>query len=555
MQRKSPFRRRTQNALSATIKPISSIDAFQHLFGNSLHHLIDAVLSSDQSKKRILEGNKKKLPEADQIRFERIITKIRKHEAELSDILSRGLENVGYPRMFPNTVDGIIERDLEAGTDRLFGSRLVFNLGFERKPHNQGWAEMEEEQWLELLLAETAVRKEYRTQDRHQGKSKFPPLQAMYVRLPPWMAEVVGPHVERRGPAGKEAFIGILKEMAEAFSHEVGVDVIGIAVHRENDKDLHVHLVFSEIRRIRKAPSKRAMLNAIKEAAQARIAQRKSEGKSGSAIGRNTVMKEIRAEFDAKQEEGYVMVRGERRRSWRVLGPAFRGKRALWEMSGREEVVAQTSDRPAHEFHSFRSVVSEPAKQNEDLTTLYIDLWAEQWLTDKASEMLNAEEKQRVATLGKEAVLRYLLWGKEHLSIEDIIRQEIEREYANISGDLPHLRQENHKLIKEAEVLDEAKATFENLAEPLRQSLQRSTFARTVKRTFRMVAKLEDLRSSWNVLAKVAPQIAEVVAKAAAEISVEASTAWTQFWNVLSTLLLPSKPKDKSKRLQEKEPE
>lgn len=552
MQRKSPFRRRRGKSISATIKPICSVDAVLHLFGNSLHHLIDAVLSSDQSKKRILKENKEKLPEADQIRFERIITKIRKHEADLSEILARGLHSVGYPSEFPDTLAGLIEHDFESGAERLFGSGLVLNLAYEGTSGQRAWQEMTEHEWVKHLQGEMAARKSYRTDDRREGKSILPPLYSIYVRLTPWLAQVVASNLEKRGSEGKEDLTRILKEFAKSFSAELGVDVVGIAVHRENHRDLHVHLVFSETREvsIETKRSNRALKSMVRQVASARIQKAKAEGKTGKEIGRNSVMAAVRAELEGQREVKLGMKRSKRTRSWRILGPSFRGKRALWEASGREEEVAKINDRPAHESRSFRSVVSEPAKRNEDLAKTYIDLWAEQSLTDRMSVLLNPEEEAQVINLGREAVVRYLTWGKDYPSLEDLIRQEIEREYDDIPGDLPRLRMENETLKKEAADLIEAKVELENAPE----SLQRPTFKRTVKRLIRAAKTMEALIAAGQVLLTTAPQIAEVIEKAAAEVSAEAAKAWVEFWEKLSALLTPTKSKPK-KKAKEKSPE
>ena len=72
MKKKIKRAGRKKQRLSDTIKPISSLESILHLFGNSLDHLIDAILSSDRTMKLKLEEFSQKLEPHEKNRYERL---------------------------------------------------------------------------------------------------------------------------------------------------------------------------------------------------------------------------------------------------------------------------------------------------------------------------------------------------------------------------------------------------------------------------------------------------------------------------------------------------
>jgi len=543
MKKKRAGRRKQR--LSDTIKPISSLESILHLFGNSLDHLIDAILSSDRTVKLQLEEFSQKLEPHERKRYERLRKKIQRYEKELRPMLTEGLETVGYGKLVPESLRELIPVDLENGGVRLFGSGLVVNLGFVGTNGKRSWTEQEESVWEEHLLHEMKIRANYRTHDGHAGRATNPPLCSLYSRLSPWLAKVVSSSLESQGAIGKFILRGIVEEFANAFSAEVGVDVIGIAVHRENDEDLHVHLVFSETREITH-PIKRSgrdLKAQVKKLAETRIAERKAAGMTGPSVGRNNVMNEVRKELEAGTKEETVMMREKRSRSWRTLGPSFRGKKALWEMSGRDTKLAEMNDRLPEHPRSFRAVVVDPIIKGEDLGKTFLDYWAEQWLSEHFTLMLSPTQNNDVEYWGKKSVERYMKWGTEHPSVEDYILKEIQGVEEEIAGDIPAIRKENAQLKKQILDLQEAREALDH-APPI---IKRSTYAATVRAAVKKAESLEEIKKAAFGFFKRFPKVIEDVRKSIKERAdaIEALTAWEKFWALLGKLMAPSKMKDK----------
>ena len=458
--------------------------------------------------------------------------------------MKAGLESVGFAGKVPDSVGGLIARDFEGG-ERLFGNGLVINLGHVGKPGHRKWGVLNETEWLPHLMSESKIRAEYTTKDRHVGRSESPPLLSLYSRLPPWLATVVGDVLERRGDEGLEELVHIVREFADAFAEEAKVDVVGVAVHRENDRDLHVHLVLSESREVvfPKKTSKRFLERRAREISAERIAERKAAGVTGAEVGRNKVMKEVRAELAGAQEMKVEMRRAKRSRSWRMLGPSFRGKLALWEMSGRDPKVAECNDRLPKEENSFRAVVAEPVSRGEDITRTFLDLWSERWLVDRFDRILDDGQRQQVRLLGKAAVERYLKWGKEHPAMEDIVANEVEAQLDDISPEVARLRAENGHMRRELRDLDAVKAILDNAPENIR----RATREASAKTALRMARPLAEMRSAGAELLRVFPAMNEAISKVASSISVEAASAWELFWNLFVDLVLPEKGKNRNR--------
>jgi hypothetical protein len=536
---------RRKQRLSNTLKQISTVDAILHLFGNSIYHLFDALLSADRTKKLQLEEFSEKLEPHEKKRFERLWKKIKGYEDQLRPLLEEGLQSVGYGKLVPESLRELVPVDLEKGGERYFGSGLVFNLGFVGSNGKRDWEILGEADWESHLLDEMKIRADYRTKDGHEGRATTPPLFCLYSRLPPWLAKVVGSTLETQRDIGKIKLIGIITEFAKAFSDEVGVDVIGIAVHRENDADLHVHLVFSETREITQ-PIKRSgreLKAQVKQIAEERIAHRKADGKTGSSVGRNSVMQEVRKELEAVTKAETVTIRNKRSRSWRTLGPSFRGKKALWEMSGRNADLAAMNDRLPEHSRSFRAVVVDPVIKGEDLGKTFLDYWAEQWLSEQFKMMLTKEQTQKVELLGNQSVERYLKWGTEHPSVEDYIFREIQKVEKEIANDIPAIRQENIQLRKQLLDLQEARDALDHAP----AIIKRSTYAATIRAAVNKAEFLEEIKQAAFDFFKRFPKVIEDIRKSlkGRDDGTEALPAWEKLWELLRKLMHTSKEKTK----------
>ena len=165
-------RGRSSRALAATMKPISTADAILHLFGNSLHHLIDALLAAEWKGSHRQATIEQELSESDADHFRRVVAKVAKHKEELLPLLRDGLQSVEFGGRVANTLGGLIARDFEGGGERLCGNGLVFNVGYVGEPGRRKWEVLNETEWLPHLMSESKIRSEYTTTDRHVGRSE-----------------------------------------------------------------------------------------------------------------------------------------------------------------------------------------------------------------------------------------------------------------------------------------------------------------------------------------------------------------------------------------------
>lgn len=108
---------RRKQRLSNTLKQISTVGAILHLFGNSLDHLIDALLSADRTKKLQVEEFSEKLEPHEKKRFERLWKKIKGYEEQLRPLLEEGLQCVGYGKLVPESLRELVPVDLQNGGD------------------------------------------------------------------------------------------------------------------------------------------------------------------------------------------------------------------------------------------------------------------------------------------------------------------------------------------------------------------------------------------------------------------------------------------------------
>ena len=350
--------------------------------------------------------------------------------------------------------------DLEKGAFRISGSGLVCNLGFDGLPGQRTWRPMGEMTWLGFIREQMVYRADYRYEDRHGPKEPKEELGNAYFRLPPWLAEVVAKKLESED--GIKQAMAIAIDFAMTFAKEAGVDVVGIAIHRENSGDLHIHLLFSLTleREVEVKLSKRQMKALVRAMADARIAERTASNDPLAVAGRNRVRMEIAKELEAKTNMVVKRVRHHRPRPIQVLGPSFRGKLALWELSGRDDAIAAMGDRPTTESNTFRGLVAEPVKEGIDLTKTFIDLWGERWICARFSEILNDTERAKVRALGEKALANYRRWGKEKPAIEDYIVEQVRSmEPPDFQGELTTLREKANRLNKIEAAFAEAPAT------------------------------------------------------------------------------------------------
>lgn len=529
----TPRSRRRKKRVSSTLKQITFDDAIFHLFGKSLKHALDALQSAQWQQENRREKMLEMIPKNLRGQIEALAIQVGKYEEELRTALKHGSIEPLDTRIVPETITSIRVNDLESLRPQ--SSLLVCNLVFGGVPGNRIWQEVNEPEWKNHLTTEMEYRADYRTEDRHGPKEIKKQLWSMYFRLPPWLATVVGQKLEENKNGLKEAQ-QIIVDFANAFEFEAGVDCVGIAIHRERGDDFHIHLIFSETREEVKimeySPSEMNAL--VKEIAKKTIAERKASGDASVETGRNKVMAEVRKSLDEKKKIEILRIRKGHPRPWQMLGPSFRGKLALWEMSGRDSEVAACGDRPIDQQNTFRGRIINPILRGQDLTDVFLDLWGERWLTKRMEEILDEGEKAMVLDLGQKAVKQYKEWGKEKPSVEDYIIREMQK-YRDLMPDsfskqFEDVKNENEELHKENSI---AKAFYKTLDSAPKQ-YKRMKPGATVAALVKGVKDFEQLKVTLQ-------RFVIVFKNMISDFSEEALAAWDKLVSLMKSFSGPKK--------------
>lgn len=512
---KPKFIRRQIHQLTKTLKPFSSLKAIWHLFGNSMQHAIDVLQSEKWQNKENRKDLLKKIPKPLHRRIELLVAQVEKYSQDLKVAAERSLIAAGFAPPQPSC-ESLTILDLENGRFGPEAGKLVFNLAHIGEAGTRKWKEVAELEWEQFCIGEMENRSYfvYPSNRRHMDPSKGVKheLWNLYARLTPWVAQVVGEKLESMGDDGKRALQDILTKLARELEDELGVDVVGLAVHREKDGDLHVHFIFSLTREIvvEKDIAKREFEALISATARQR---REAGDKTGFKKLRKLVREELITQ-GAHQLKFYERQRADFIRPRQILGPSFLGKLALWEAAGRDPDIAALGDRPEWESNTFRGRVVAAVKSGDDLGATYIDYWLTRRYQQMIEALLTPEEKARYAELGRQAAERYLKTGSQTPSVENYIAMEV----AKLEKNLPNQLMQD--LTKTANELDERekivsvreRATESGLPVWLIEMLNRlpKRFRKkdekaTLKYVFRIVESLSKARKELEIaVAKIA---------------------------------------------------
>ena len=447
--------RRQKDQLSDTLKTFSSLKAIWHLFGNSMQHAIDVLRSEVWQNKQNRQELLQKIPKPLHRRIESLVAQVSKYAQGLDVAGKASLLAAGFtPPQSP--CEPLTVLDLEKGRFGAEAGKLVFNLAHMGEAGARQWKEVAELEWEQFCKGEMEYRSHfvYAASRHHMDPSKGskPELWNLYARLTPWMAQVVGEKLEAMGDEGKRALQELLTKLAGDLGAELGVDVVGLAVHREKDGDLHVHFIFSLTReRLEKKKIAKREFEALISATA------RSRKEAGEKMGFKKLRKLVREELTAQgahQMKFYERQRRDFLRPIQVLGPSFLGKLALWEASGRNPEIAALGDRPEWEANTFRGRVVAAVKNGEDLGATCIDCWLTRRYQQSIEALLTPEEKARCAELGKQAAERYRKTGSQTPSVENYIAMEV----AKLGQNLPE--QVRKDLEKKAKELDEREKTI-----------------------------------------------------------------------------------------------
>jgi len=453
----SPTPRRSRR-ISTSFKSFRTLEAIWHLFGQSFKHGTDAILSKQWQERARREKLLEQFPAALRGRIERVVIDAGRREKELRAAADKGLMDSGFVPGPALALESMTVLDVAQGRFGPGTGSLVFNLGCLGEPGQRQWTVVNEVDWDDHLTWEMGYRSHYVTADRHPRGPKdgvLPRLWNLYGRLSPWWAEVIGNKFERMGVEGRAILEKLVISMAAELADELGADVIGIAVHREGDGDLHVHFVLSETREVLvpKCLPKREFEAMVSSEARRRM-------KAGDTTPFVKFRKIVRSEFvEAKKDKMpyYERQRGGHKKdpdglpfqpSWKrpvqTLGPAFTGKLALWLASGKDPAIAAKGDRPYGESKTFRSRVVDAVERGEDLAATHIDYWATSRLTEKIKALLTPEEVVQAEKLAAASVERYRRTGSDAQTLEAFVVGEV----AKMEERLPS------ELLKKAEELE-----------------------------------------------------------------------------------------------------
>lgn len=510
---KKIFRRR-KDQLSDTLKTFGSLKAIWHLFGNSMQHAIDVLRSEKWQNQENQKNLLKKIPKALHRRIRSLITQVEKNSESLDAAGKTSLVSAGFAPLH-TPCESLTVLDLEKGRFGAEAGKLVINLAHVGKAGQREWKEIAELEWEQFCKDEMEYRAHfvYPSNRRHMDPSKGVKLELwnLYARLTPWVAQVVGEKLEAMGDEGRHALQELLTKLAGELGAELGVDMVGLAVHREKDGDLHVHFIFSLTR---EKPVEKNIAKREFEALISATARQRRE--AGYKTGFKKLRKLVRDELvnkGAHQMKFYERQREDFIRPIRVLGPSFTGKLALWEASGRNPEIAAMGDRPEWQSNTFRGLVVAAVQRGEDLGDTRIDLWVTRRYQQMIEALLTTEEQARCAELGRQAAEKYLKTGSQTPSVENYIAMEV----AKLEQNLPdQVRQDLMKTAKELDEREKTVSVRERAAESglpawliemldrLPKRLRKKTEKDTLDGIFRIVASLSDARKELrNVLVRM----------------------------------------------------
>lgn len=412
---------------SDTLKRFSSDFAIWHLYGGSFEHAIDVMQTDKWQQKEQRRKLLKKVPPALRPRVKRMLYEVRRHAELIRESAKEGLIASGFAPAPPSVIEMITFLDVQKGRMGSGTGSLVFNVGLAGEPGNRGWKRMHDIEWAEFMRTEMTYRCETKhvTKSRHwqEAQAPEPYLWNLYGRLTPWHAEVIGDRLERLGEVGALVLENIGKDLAAELEKELGVNVVGIAFHREKCGDLHIHLIFSEFREV---PREKDV--PVRKFGDMISAEARRRMKAGDKTPFVKLRKQIKAEFEnAGKHKGYYFELQVRKwcRPIQTMGPAFSGKMALWEASGRAPDIAEIGDRPIEEANTFRGRIVEPVLRGDDLTKTFIDYWVQRRFQRKIQMLLTEEETTRAANLADAAVERYRWTGSQNLSLDRYVAAEV----------------------------------------------------------------------------------------------------------------------------------
>jgi len=513
MKRKPP-RGRSSKRLSATIKPISSLEQIQHLDWSSKVHKRDAASSKEWQKKFLGKLG--------------LVEEVEKQNAA-------GLSAAG------------IKYDLkydELKIGKLSAMENEFNGRINEVFEDGKWVEKSGENWSEFIQKLRVKYDEYLLSSGKKfkvGKEGYQePLMTMFFRLPPWLALVLK---KQESNEVKK----IMRGFVEEFSRATGYPVCGFNIHSESEHDIHLHIVYSEI--VSKQKSKkmtgrgeRRFLSAIRE--QVKLELKESGEKCDPASVRKK-MDSMEIEIPEFEEYGKPVNqkiikygRGEAsswpaaKRRIKTIGSAYRYKGWIWDAAVGEDKKRIQHFRE-YDASSPSSFTSKFVKVEEKEDT-FLDWWGEQELYRRLLESLSPADKKRVEANKKKAVRNYVQYGRTVLDpVEAVLfdeKEELKEKETKLAEDVEKLDDDANTLdllksvqevahTADVELLEEERSEIVSDAkkaghkEVIEKVLEKLPPAKSDKTLDDVLGKVEEVSNNSILLGKILPELNTIIEK------------------------------------------
>ena len=407
MKKKKPSAR-SKKALSPTNKDLSTKEQDEHLDFSSLGHARDVEQNQEF---RDWEKGKEPLKSIQKIQRIGVLGAARFPMPDKQD----------YPIGDLNTISPILD--------------LRDNFCLE----DQVWSQKRGSDWNAFISKERNKRSTYKEASgsiRKQGQDKFKsPLKTIFLRLPPWLASQLEAEQD-------EDFVKTtVCDLAETFSKETGYPIIAANIHRENENDLHVHLVYSDVI---KTPIKKKFTK--KRQREILAAKRKEVREELKASGLPAHSKNVKKAMDAlnitfpdfedtgKFEYRKIMRFGMGENDWptakrnmHILGSAYRYKGQLWEAAETEkdkEFIREFRENNAYFDGSFAQRLCKRKDPESD----YLDWWLEHEFSRKIYDQLDDTRKNKADISRQRSVKNYITYGQNLINPAEIVRLDQQKE-------------------------------------------------------------------------------------------------------------------------------
>jgi len=407
MKNKKPSGR-SSKAVSPTNKSLKSKTQDEHLNPFSQRHFDD--VANTQKLRAQQQGKESKIP-------------------IIANQCSAVLGAAGFP--MPHKHDGPISKFTHISP--ILDLRDNFCL------EDQVWSQKRGYDWNAFISKERNKRSTYKEASgsiRKQGQDKFKsPLKTIFLRLPPWIAS------QLQAEQDEDFVKTTVCDLAETFSKETGYPIIAANIHRENENDLHVHLVYSDVI---KTPVKKKLTK--KRHREILAAKRKEVRKDLKASGQPAHSSNVKKAMDAlnitfpdfedtgKFEYRKIMRFGMGENDWptakrnmHILGSAYRYKGQLWEAAEAEkdkEFIREFRENNSYFDGSFTQRLCAKKNPEED----YLDWWLEHEFSREIYDQLDDTRKNKADISKQRSVKNYIAYGQNLINPAEIVRLDQQKE-------------------------------------------------------------------------------------------------------------------------------